>query len=44
MQDKKIAGLIQEAHAPCMIVVNKWDLAREQGDASKPRSGNIMSR
>jgi GTP-binding protein len=37
MQDKKIAGLIQEAHAPCMIVVNKWDLAREQGDASKSR-------
>jgi len=37
MQDKKIAGLIQEAHAPCMIVVNKWDIAREQGDASKTR-------
>lgn len=37
MQDKKIAGLIQEAHAPCMIAVNKWDLAREQGDASKTR-------
>jgi len=37
MQDKKIAGLIQDAHAPCMIVVNKWDIAREQGDASKSR-------
>jgi len=37
MQDKKIAGLIQEAHAPCMIIVNKWDLAREQGDASKTK-------
>jgi GTP-binding protein len=37
MQDKKIAGLIQEAHAPCMIVVNKWDLAREQGDAGKTK-------
>lgn len=37
MQDKKIAGLIQEAHAPCMIVVNKWDLAREQGDASRSK-------
>ncbi|MEI9998220.1 MAG: GTPase [Verrucomicrobiota bacterium] len=37
MQDKKIAGLIQEAHAPCIIAVNKWDLAREQGDASKAR-------
>ncbi len=37
MQDKKIAGLIQEAHAPCMIVVNKWDIAREQGDAGKTK-------
>jgi GTP-binding protein len=37
MQDKKIAGLIQEAHAPCLIVVNKWDLAREQGDAGHAR-------
>ena len=37
MQDKKIAGLIQDAHAPCIIVVNKWDLAREQGDAGKTR-------
>lgn len=37
MQDKKIAGLIQEAHAPCLIVVNKWDIARDQGDASKTR-------
>jgi len=37
MQDKKIAGLIQDAHAPCIIAVNKWDLARELGDASKTR-------
>jgi GTP-binding protein len=37
MQDKKIAGLIQEAHAPCIIAVNKWDLARELGDAGKSR-------
>ena len=37
MQDKKIGSLIQDAHAPCMIVVNKWDLAREQGDASRTR-------
>jgi GTP-binding protein len=37
MQDKKIGSLIQEAHAPCMIVINKWDLAREQGDATRER-------
>jgi GTP-binding protein len=36
-QDKKIAGLIQDAMAPCIIAVNKWDIAREQGDASKTR-------
>jgi len=29
-QDKKIAGLIQEAHRPCVITVNKWDLVKEQ--------------
>jgi GTP-binding protein len=37
MQDKKIAGLIQDAHAPCIVAVNKWDIARDQGDASKTR-------
>jgi GTP-binding protein len=37
MQDKKIAGLIQDAKAPCIIAVNKWDVAREQGDAGRER-------
>jgi GTP-binding protein len=27
-QDKKIAGLIQEARKPCVIAMNKWDLVR----------------
>ncbi len=27
-QDKKIAGLIQENHKPCMVVVNKLDLVK----------------
>lgn len=31
-QDKKIAGLIQEARKPCVIVVNKWDLVEIEGD------------
>lgn len=31
-QDKRIAGLIQEARKPSLIVLNKWDLV-------KPRSG-----
>lgn len=37
MQDKKIAGLIQEAECPCVIVVNKWDIARDRGDAGRAR-------
>jgi GTP-binding protein len=28
-QDKKIAGLIQKAHKPALIVLNKWDLIAE---------------
>jgi len=31
-QDKKIAGLIQEAKRPCVIAVNKWDLIEEKTD------------
>src|SRR5437764_6546546 len=27
-QDKRIAGLIQEAEKPCVIVLNKWDLMK----------------
>jgi GTP-binding protein len=29
-QDKKIAGLIQEARKPCIVAVNKWDLIKER--------------
>ena len=29
-QDKKIAGLIQEAKKPCIIAVNKWDLIKDK--------------
>ncbi|MFH1066839.1 MAG: ribosome biogenesis GTPase Der, partial [bacterium] len=28
-QEKKIAGLIQEAKKPCLLVVNKWDLTKD---------------
>ncbi len=31
-QDKKIAGLIQEAKKPCVVAVNKWDLIKEKTD------------
>jgi GTP-binding protein len=29
-QDKKIAGLIQEARKPCVVAINKWDLIEEK--------------
>lgn len=31
MQDKKIAGLIQQAKKPAIIALNKWDLIQKQG-------------
>jgi GTP-binding protein len=31
-QDKKIAGLIQEAEKPCLVAINKWDLVKEAAD------------
>lgn len=30
-QDKKIAGLVMKHRKGCLILVNKWDLAQEQG-------------
>ncbi|MDD5349139.1 MAG: ribosome biogenesis GTPase Der [Chthoniobacteraceae bacterium] len=29
-QDKRIAGLIQEAGKPCLVAVNKWDLIKDE--------------
>ncbi len=29
-QDKKIAGMIQESHKPCVVAINKWDLIKER--------------
>lgn len=39
VQEKKIAGLIHKAGKPCLVVVNKWDLARDADvfEASKDR-------
>jgi GTP-binding protein len=31
-QDKRIAGLIQEARKPAIIVLNKWDLVKPKGN------------
>ncbi len=39
-QDKRIAGLIQEAGKPCMVAVNKWDLVSEiQGNRKEQLAG-----
>lgn len=35
-QEKKIAALVHAHHKACVVLVNKWDLAREQGDV-RPR-------
>ncbi len=32
-QDKRIAGLIQESHKACLVVLNKWDLVKPKRDA-----------
>ena len=31
LQDKRIAGKILDAHRACVVMMNKWDLAQEQG-------------
>jgi GTP-binding protein len=36
-QDKKIAGLIQEAHKPCIVAVNKWDLLKPAPHSGESR-------
>lgn len=33
-QDKRIAGLIQKADRPCILVLNKWDLIKPRRDTS----------
>jgi GTP-binding protein len=43
-QEKKIAGLIEKAEKPCIVVVNKWDLAaqahEEPGEDGKIRASS----
>jgi GTPase len=34
-QDKRIAGLIQEAEKPCIVVLNKWDLVKPKRGGQK---------
>lgn len=41
-QDKKIAGLIQKAEKPCLVVLNKWDLVKPKR-AAKAEMERIAS-
>ena len=34
-QDKKIAGLIQKARKPCLVVLNKWDLVKPKRETKE---------
>jgi len=38
-QDKKIAGLIQEAHKPCIVAINKWDLIKDRTEDKEALTG-----
>jgi GTP-binding protein len=41
-QDKRIAGLIQEAEKPCVIVLNKWDLVKPARGAKAEMERTIV--
>jgi GTPase len=41
-QDKKIAGLIQKAEKPCLVILNKWDLVKPKR-AAKATMERIVS-
>jgi len=40
--DRKLAGLIRDEHKPCIVVINKWDLAK--GHASTEDFGAYLSK
>jgi GTP-binding protein len=40
-QDKKIAGLIQKAEKPCIIILNKWDLVKPSRGAKAAIEGVV---
>ncbi|MCZ6798983.1 MAG: ribosome biogenesis GTPase Der [Nitrospirae bacterium] len=43
-QDTKIAGLILKQGRGCILVVNKWDLRKGEGDAQKTYTQNLKRR
>ena len=42
LQDKRIAGKILDAHRACVLMVNKWDVAGENGVSSKRKAAEAV--
>ena len=42
MQDKRIAGKILDAHRACVLMLNKWDLAGEEGITSEKKAAEAV--
>ena len=42
MQDKRIAGKILDAHKACVLMLNKWDLAAEEGIANETKAADAV--
>ena len=42
MQDKRIAGKIIDAHRACVVMLNKWDLANEQGVTDERKAADAV--
>jgi len=43
MQDKRIAGKILDAKRSCVVMMNKWDVAQEQGIKEKDAIGAVRA-
>ena len=42
MQDKRIAGKILDANRACVLMLNKWDLANEQGITDERKAADAV--
>ena len=42
LQDKRIAGKILDAHRACVLMVNKWDVAGENGVSSERKAAEAV--
>ena len=42
MQDKRIAGKILDAHRACVLMLNKWDLALDEGITNEKKAADAV--